>query len=47
MLVSVKKEMSIMGSLVHPHIIRLYELIETQKRWYAVMEYGEVGFRAV
>lgn len=40
---AVRKEMQIMGCLVHPHIIRLYELIETGQRWYAVMEYAEVG----
>lgn len=40
---AVRKEMSIMRLLVHPHIIRLYEVVETKDRWYAVMEHAEVG----
>jgi hypothetical protein len=40
---AVRKEMNIMRMLVHPHIIRLYELVETKERWYAVMEHAEVG----
>ncbi|PIA47481.1 hypothetical protein AQUCO_01400257v1 [Aquilegia coerulea] len=39
----VRREINIMRMCMHPHIIRLYEVIETQTSIYMVMEYCESG----
>ncbi|XP_031404013.1 SNF1-related protein kinase catalytic subunit alpha KIN10-like isoform X2 [Punica granatum] len=39
----VEREIKISKMLVHPHIIRLYEVIETATDIYVVMEYAERG----
>ncbi|XP_030941948.1 SNF1-related protein kinase catalytic subunit alpha KIN10-like isoform X2 [Quercus lobata] len=39
----VKREIEILRLLRHPHIIRLYEVIDTPKKIYLVMEYAELG----
>lgn len=36
---SVMREVKILRRLVHPHIIRLFEVIETKSGIYVVMEY--------
>ena len=37
------REIEILRLLRHPHIIRLYEVIDTPKKIYLVMEYAELG----
>jgi len=39
----VNREISILKSINHPHIVKLYEIIETQKEIYMVIEYAERG----
>ncbi|KAJ7969520.1 Non-specific serine/threonine protein kinase [Quillaja saponaria] len=39
----VRREINILRFLKHPHIIRLYEVIETRKHIYVVMEHAKSG----
>jgi hypothetical protein len=39
----VRREIKILRLLMHPHIIRLYEVVETPSDIYVVMEYVRVG----
>jgi len=39
----VRREIKILRLFMHPHIIRLYEVIETQTDIYVVMEYVKSG----
>lgn len=39
----VRRELKIMQMVTHPHIVRLYEIIETRSDIYVVMEYVESG----
>jgi serine/threonine protein kinase len=39
----VYREVSIMKLLSHPHIIRLFEVIDTEKYLFLVMEYAAGG----
>jgi len=41
--VAVRRELKVMQVVMHPHIIRLYEIIETHSDIYVVMEYVESG----
>lgn len=38
-----RREIKILRLFMHPHIIRLYEVIETQQDIYVVMEYVKSG----
>jgi serine/threonine protein kinase len=40
---AVRREIKILRLFMHPHIIRLYEVIETASDIYVVMEYVKVG----
>lgn len=40
---TVRREIKILKLFMHPHIIRLYEVIETPADIYVVMEYVKVG----
>ena len=40
-----RREIKILRLFMHPHIIRLYEVIETPTDIYVVMEYVKVGSR--
>ena len=40
---AVRREIKILRLFMHPHIIRLYEVIETPSDIYVVMEYVKVG----
>lgn len=42
-LLVVRREIKILRLFMHPHIIRLYEVIETPSDIYVVMEYVKVG----
>lgn len=39
----VAREIHILKLIRHPHIIQLYEIIETQKQLYLIMEYASGG----
>jgi len=39
----VSREIHILKTVQHPHIIQLYEIIETQKALFLVMEYADRG----
>ncbi|XP_074590230.1 SNF1-related protein kinase catalytic subunit alpha KIN10-like [Curcuma longa] len=39
----VRREIKILSLFMHPHIVRLYEVIETHSNIYVVMEYVESG----
>jgi 5'-AMP-activated protein kinase catalytic alpha subunit len=39
----VAKEIQILKKLRHPHIIQLYEIIETPKELFLIMEYANGG----
>ena len=41
-IVAVRREIKILRLFMHPHIIRLYEVIETSTDIYVVMEYVKV-----
>lgn len=41
--ISVRREIKILRLFMHPHIIRLYEVIETPSDIYVVMEYVKSG----
>lgn len=41
--VSVRREINIMKRLSHPHIVRLFEVIDTQSKVYVVMEHMDLG----
>lgn len=43
LLVVVKREIKILRLFMHPHIIRLYEVIDTPTDIYVVMEYVKSG----
>ena len=40
---TVRREIKILRLFMHPHIIRLYEVIETQTDIYLLMEYVKSG----
>lgn len=40
---AVEREIKISKMLVHPHVVRLYEVIETATDIYVIMEYAERG----
>jgi len=41
--IAVRRELKIMQVVTHPHIVRLYEIIETERDIFVVMEYVESG----
>jgi len=44
---AVRREIKILRLFMHPHIIRLYEVIETPNDIYVVMEYVKVRGRSL
>lgn len=40
---AVRRELKVMQLVTHPHVVRLYEIIETPSDIYVVMEYVESG----
>ena len=43
LLAAVRREIKILLLFMHPHIVRVYEIIETATDIYVVMEYVKVG----
>jgi 5'-AMP-activated protein kinase catalytic alpha subunit len=41
--VRITRELKIMKKLRHPFVVQLYEIIETPKELYLIMEYAEGG----
>ena len=39
----VQREIHILKVVHHPHVVHLYEIIETQKKLYLIMEYASGG----
>jgi 5'-AMP-activated protein kinase, catalytic alpha subunit len=42
-MVRIRREIKILSKVDHPNIIRLYEIIETNKYFFFVMEYAKQG----